>query len=258
MSDDILTNTPTYLKEIRPSAVITGSYLSIPVSCKILNIPLVWVVQSTWFEEFFASGAGMTDEMKPTFLKNIANRFIFLLIKFWMWYGFIHNVNQAAKHFSVKSYKPVFSYFTGQITLVAEPPEFTNATLPAHYHFIGPLITHENFPMPAIVKNIPRDRPLIFFAMGSSGLPKIVSNIIESFEGKPYWVIAPVKFLIEGIPNLKVPSNVIVTDWLPALEINKMADIAVIHGGVGTVMTAARAGRPVVGVGMQPEHPLFS
>lgn len=60
-----------YLKEIKPTAVITGSYLSMPVSCKVLNIPIVWTVQSTWFEEFFATGAGITDSVKPLFLKKI-------------------------------------------------------------------------------------------------------------------------------------------------------------------------------------------
>ena len=33
-----------------------------------------------------------------------------------------------------------------------------------------------------------------------------------------------------------------------------MADLSVIHGGIGTVMTAALAGKPVVGVGMQMEQ----
>jgi UDP:flavonoid glycosyltransferase YjiC (YdhE family) len=45
-----------------------------------------------------------------------------------------------------------------------------------------------------------------------------------------------------------------VTDWVPALQVNQMADLAVIHGGIGTVMTAALAGKPVVGVGMQMEQ----
>ena len=53
---------------------------------------------------------------------------------------------------------------------------------------------------------------------------------------------------------MKIPDNVIVTDWLPAYQVNKMVDISVIHGGIGTVMTAAYAGKPVVGVGMQPEQ----
>ena len=39
-----------------------------------------------------------------------------------------------------------------------------------------------------------------------------------------------------------------------ALQVNKMADLTVIHGGIGIVMTAALAGKPVVGVGMQMEQ----
>ena len=45
-----------------------------------------------------------------------------------------------------------------------------------------------------------------------------------------------------------------VTDWLPAHLVNKLADLSLIHGGIGTVMTAAYAGKPVVGVGMQLEQ----
>ena len=90
--------------------------------------------------------------------------------------------------------------------------------------------------------------------MGSSGTPEIVARIVESFEGRPYRVIAPVKFHLEQVPEVHIPSSVLVTDWVPALQVNKMADLAVIHGGIGTVMTAALAGKPVVGVGMQIEQ----
>ena len=90
--------------------------------------------------------------------------------------------------------------------------------------------------------------------MGSSGTPGIVARIIESFAGRPYYVIAPVKFQLAKLRGVRVPPNVFVTDWVPALQVNRMADVAVIHGGIGTVMTAALAGKPVVGVGMQMEQ----
>lgn len=108
--------------------------------------------------------------------------------------------------------------------------------------------------MPKEIKNIPKDKPLIYFAMGSSGTREIVARIIESFEGRPYRVIAPVKFQLSQVPNVHIPSNVLVTEWVPAVQVNKMADLTVIHGGIGTVMTAALAGKPVVGVGMQMEQ----
>jgi UDP:flavonoid glycosyltransferase YjiC (YdhE family) len=115
------------------------------------------------------------------------------------------------------------------------------------------LIAQEDFPIPPEVANMPRDLPLIYFAMGSSGTPKIVANILQGFAGQPYRVIAPVKAHLEKL-NVNLPENVIVTGWLPAHKVNAMADISVIHGGIGTVMTAALAGKPVVGMGMMAEQ----
>ena len=34
------------LKRLQLVAVLTGSYLTIPVSCQVLNIPMVWAIQS--------------------------------------------------------------------------------------------------------------------------------------------------------------------------------------------------------------------
>ena len=130
-------------------------------------------------------------------------------------------------------YRSIFEFWRGDLTLVAEPPGFSGSVLRPGHCFTG---------------------PLTYFAMGSSGTPGIVARILESFAGQPYRVIAPVRFQIAQMGRVRVPPNVVVTEWLPALEVNRMADLAVIHGGIGTVMTAALAGKPVVGVGMQMEQ----
>jgi UDP:flavonoid glycosyltransferase YjiC (YdhE family) len=242
------------LKEIKPVVVVTGSHTSMPASTQVASIPIVWVIQSTWLKSFFKSGAGITDNLRPRLFKLVADQAIFLLIWFWLWFGIIRNVNAAARHFGARGFKSVFDYFKGNLTLVAEPPEFTNAQMPPNHVFVGPIIAKQDFPVPDAIQKIPKDKPLIYFAMGSSGASEIVAELIKSFRGKPYYVIAPVKALLKTRPDLLVPENVIVTDWLPALEVNKLADLSLIHGGIGTVMTAAIAGKPVVGVGMQPEQ----
>lgn len=242
------------LKRLAPAAVVTGSYPSIPVTCRVLKVPLVWVVQSTWLPDFFKHGAGMTDHVRPAAIKAVTDLCILAFINFWIKRGFLNSVNRAAKHFGIPGYDSIFDYWRGDITLVAEPPEFSGVKLPPNHFFIGPLIPNDEFPMPEEIRDIPLDKPLIYFAMGSSGTPEIVARIIESFEGKPYRVIAPVKFQLSQARNVHIPSNVLVTDWLPALQVNKMVNLAVIHGGIGTVMTAALAGKPVVGVGMQMEQ----
>jgi UDP:flavonoid glycosyltransferase YjiC (YdhE family) len=242
------------LNPLQPAAVITGSYVTIPVTCRIMHIPLVWVIQSTWLKEFFSSGAGMTDTIKIKPAKKSADWLVLKFINFWVKNGFLNALNRVAKEYGVKGYPSIFDYWRGDITMVAEPAEFSGAKLPPNHYFTGPLIARQDFVIPEEVRNIPRDKPLIYFAMGSSGTPEIVAKIIESFEGKPYRVIAPVKFHLEKTPWVKVPSDVVVTDWLPAYQVNKMVDLTVIHGGIGTIMTAAYAGKPVVGMGMQPEQ----
>ena len=84
--------------------------------------------------------------------------------------------------------------------------------------------------------------------MGSSGIDATVVEVLKSFAGKPWRVIAPVGELLESA-NVTPPPNVVVTGWLPAHEVNPMAAISVIHGGIGTVMTACLAGTPIVGIG---------
>ncbi len=247
-------NELAFLKQIKPAAVITGSYVTIPVTCRVLEIPLVWVVQSTWLPDFFCHGAGMTDHLRPAPLKAVTDWSVLQFINFWIRHGFLNGVNRTAKHFGVPGYDSIFEFWRGDITLVAEPPEFSGAKLPPKHTFIGPLIPQDEFALPKEIAAIPRDKPLIYFAMGSSGTPGIVAKIVESFEGRPYRVIAPVKFLLEQVSGVRIPANVLVTDWVPALQVNKLADLAVIHGGIGTVMVAALAGKPVVGVGMQMEQ----
>ena len=242
------------LNELKPTAVVTGSYVTIPLTCRVLNIPLVWVVQSTWLPDFFCHGAGMTDHLKPAPLKTVADWFVLRFINFWIKYGFLNSVNRTAKHFGVPGYNSIFEFWRGDVTLVAEPAEFSRVKLPPKHTFCGPLIPQDEFPLPAELATIPRDKPLIYFAMGSSGTPEIVAKIVESFEGRPYRVIAPVRFQLKQVSSVHIPANVLVTDWVPALQVNKLADLAVIHGGIGTVMVAALAGKPVVGVGMQMEQ----
>uniref|UniRef100_UPI0018DE3B27 hypothetical protein n=1 Tax=Sedimentibacter sp. B4 TaxID=304766 RepID=UPI0018DE3B27 len=101
------------LDRLHPVAVVTGSYLSMPLSCRLRGIPVVWAVQSTWLPGFFATGAGTTDDLRPPALKRLVDALLYPLFRAWMWYGFIHPVNQASRHYRVPGFRPVLSYFHG-------------------------------------------------------------------------------------------------------------------------------------------------
>jgi UDP:flavonoid glycosyltransferase YjiC (YdhE family) len=145
-------------------------------------------------------------------------------------------------------------FWEGTCTLLAEPQELTGLqNLPPRFQFLGPLVARIDKDIPPEVQNIPRDLPIIYFAMGSSGEKGIVAEILKAFAGKPYRVIAPVSRLLKGM-SVDIPPNVLVTDWLPSHKVNPRARLSVIHGGSGTVLTACLAGTPIVGVGMHFEQ----
>ena len=107
------------LRRLNPVAVVTGSYPSIPVTCRVLNVPLVWVVQSTWLPDFFEHGAGMTDRFRPAPVKAVADLLVFAFINFWIRYGFLNTINRTARHFGVAGFGSIFEFWCGDITLVA-------------------------------------------------------------------------------------------------------------------------------------------
>ena len=108
----------------------------------------------------------------------------------------------------------------------------------------------------------------IFVAMGSSGHKKDLVEAIKAAsrstpDGSIYNVVALVprtigsveEIISEGFGTDPIPDRVYLTDaFVPAKQVNKLADIAIIHGGQGTVQTAMGAGTPIVSVGLQPEQ----
>lgn len=251
------------LEELRPAAVITGFVFSCNISCRVVGVPLIWLTHTTWnfpsvLEQGLMSHPDMVDFpplnwFSEELLIKITRKLLPCLMGMFLFY--FRPFRQVAKQYNVptSAFDSLQQVWEGDYNLLAEPKEFCPLDLPPSYHFIGPLIGRLDAPIPEEILNIPHDKPIVYFAMGSSGQPQVIADIVEGFADKPIRVIAPVKALLAGRP-VTIPDNVFVTDWLPAHKVNPIADISVIHGGIGTTMTACLAGKPVVGIAMQMEQ----
>jgi UDP:flavonoid glycosyltransferase YjiC (YdhE family) len=162
--------------------------------------------------------------------------------------------NKIGPAYGLPRFKNFIDLIEGDHTLLADIPEWVGfPEVRPNLHYIGPLPARIDLPIPDEVTSMPRDKPIVYFAMGSSGKPTLVAEILIGFKNKPYRVIAPVKSQIEQM-KVDIPENVVVTGLLPAHKVNPMADISVIHGGQNTVMNACLSGTPIVGIGMHPEQ----
>jgi UDP:flavonoid glycosyltransferase YjiC (YdhE family) len=244
--------------EIKPAAVLTGWCLSVTVSTRAAGIPFVNVLHSTSIQEYYQAGLQTWPDMldfpfvRRMFSEERLNKRINRRILQITWTT--KPYNKVGENYGLRKFGNFLDLIEGDFTLLADIPQWVGLPeVRPNIRHVGPLITKINAEIPEQITNMPKDKPIIYFAMGSSGKPKLIAEIIAGFRDKPYRVIAPVKAHIKDL-NLEIPSNVIVTGFLPAHEVNSMADISVIHGGQNTVMNACLSGTPIVGVGMHPEQ----
>jgi len=249
-------NEISLFNEIRPAAVLTGWCLSVTLSARAARVPFVNVLHSTSISEYYEAGLQTWPDrlhwLRRFFSEDKLNRRFnrrILTATFPL-----RPYHKVGKRYDLKPFKNFIDLLEGDHTLLADIPQWVDLPkVRPNMRYVGPLVARLQADIPEEVAQMPRDKPLVYFAMGSSGKPRLVADIIEGFEGKPYRVIAPVKGLIENM-HVKVPPNVIVTGFLPAHKVNPMADLSVIHGGQNTVMNACLSGTPIVGMGMHPEQ----
>jgi UDP:flavonoid glycosyltransferase YjiC (YdhE family) len=247
-----------FFQEIKPACVLTGWCQSVMISARAARVPFINVLHSTSITEYYQAGLQTWPDRSTFpffrwfFSEEQLNRWTSNLVLKLKLPAKPFNI--LAKKYGLIEFNNFIEVLEGDYTLLADIPEWVGLSqVRPNVHYIGPLPFRLNAEIPEKIIEIPRDKPIVYFAMGSSGKPKLISRIIEGFRDKPYRVIAPVEAHIKDI-DLDIPPNVYVTGFVPAHKVNPMADISVIHGGQNTVMNACLSGTPIVGVGMHPEQ----
>jgi len=253
-------NEIAFFNEVKPAAVLTGWCLSVALSTRAAGVPFVNVLHSTSVREYYEAGLqSWPDRTNVRVVRWLfgndeerMNRRVSTLVLRLA--APARAYNKVGSKYGLPRFRNFIDLIEGDHTLLADIPEWVG--LPAvrpSLHYVGPLPARIDRPVPQEVAAMPRDKPIVYFAMGSSGKPELVAEILAGFAGKPYRVIAPVRSLIERM-DVEIPENVVATGFLPAHTVNPMADVSVIHGGQNTVMNACLSGTPIVGIGMHPEQ----
>jgi UDP:flavonoid glycosyltransferase YjiC (YdhE family) len=241
---------------IKPAAVLTGWCLSTTISTRAAHVPFINVLHSTSITEYYEQGlqtypdrihflARFIPEEK---LNERINRRV-LAMK-WV----VNPYNRLGKQYGLREFHNFVDLLEGDYTLLADIPEWVNLPgIRSNKKYVGPLVARLRGEIPDEIKNLSREKPVIYFAMGSSGKPRLIADIIKGFKNKQYTIIAPVKNHIQDV-NIDIPANVVITGFIPAHKVNPMAHISVIHGGQNSVMQACLSGTPIVGMGMHPEQ----
>ena len=125
----------------------------------------------------------------------------------------------------------------------------------AQYKFLGPSIYERKSNGFDFVKN---ERPVVYISLGTviKGAVSFFQNCVDAFRGENMDVIISVgqKFDVRKLNG--VPSNVHIYKSVPQLDVLKIADVFVTHGGMNSVSEALVYGAPMVVIPFVSDQPV--
>lgn len=190
------------LEKIKPKAIVTGFIHSTAISSQVFGIPLVWVTPVTLTRPYFEAGLGVwPDVVDCAVTRALPDR----LLNWWTNRSTTTSAalfipfNRQCRRLGLPRFKSFPHMLETGYTLLSDIPQMAGlAELPPRFHYVGPFITRLKGEIPEEIQDLPRDKPIIYFAMGSSGNPEIIYEVLKSFAGTPYQVIAPLLHLLKG------------------------------------------------------------
>ncbi len=152
----------------------------------------------------------------------------------------IHNPPDLNLVYTLREYQPYEEEFPDKI-----------------YKFLGPSIYDRKSPEFDFVKG---EKPVIYISLGTviKGAVSFFQNCIEAFRNENIDIIISVGQAFNTRKLKKIPSNVHIYKSVPQIEVLKMADVFVTHGGMNSVSEALVYGTPMVVIPFVSDQPVIA
>ena len=164
---------------------------------------------------------------------------------------------KVARERGVRVPGTLVGFIGADVNLVASPSQLIPnwCRLPDDYQAVGPVYAQLDVPVPEeIVRLRERGRPVVLVAMGSSASRGLVLDVLRSAARADVEIITPSALYLSPGDQASLPENVHVTGWIPVHRLGNLVDVAISHGGEGTVQTSCASGWPFIGIPLQLEQ----
>ena len=249
--------------------VQTSSYIDCLLTPLLLKIPIISIISGILAPPYIqANHATYPDNFEnnftrilPKFIKNRINK----------WYTLNYQgpitkkINRIAKKTNINIHFRCFhDIILGNYTIFCDDIKFLGIKPTKEFpekNYIGPILPDYIFKKynrkdEEIEKHLNRPGRSILLTMGSSKIMKeIFLEILNILNNTDYNVIATYTELYNKDELPKLNDNILMKKFIPnIIELNKQVDLAIIHGGRGTVYNAAYSGKPAIGIPLNGEQ----
>ncbi|MFW6148720.1 MAG: glycosyltransferase [Atribacterota bacterium] len=249
--------------------VQTSSYLDCLLAPLVAKIPLISVINGTLAPPYNQANYATYPDISENFFTQLVPQYIKNRINNWYTLNYkgpiTKKFNRIAKKINIGTRFTCFQdLILGDYTLLCDDMDFLalkpTKDFPAE-NYIGPILPNDLFEqkekdIDEIEKHLKKPGKSILLTMGSSFVMKtIFLKILKILNQTDYNVIATYTNILNEDEHPKLNDNILLKKFISfTTELNKKVDLAIIHGGRGTVYTAAYLGKPAIGIPLNGEQ----
>jgi UDP:flavonoid glycosyltransferase YjiC (YdhE family) len=257
------------LRQVQADAVLIGWNLPSYLAVQLAGIPIIVQQPGPFTAPFFDRHMGVFVPSLVGWLRHLPmNWFInWFLPRTKLW---LAPFNRLAEELGLPQYRSLLDLMAGDLTLVMDTPEILGippaelaAYQPRHpkrfhkpprYRYGGACFAKLPGSVPEqVARHFDTPRTKLYCGMGVSGSPRVLRDVIDIVRDLDLQGLILTTTILDDDTEHD-SDRVLLLPHVPAHLVNPMADIALTHGGAGTVQTAIHAGTPLVGVPMQLEQ----
>lgn len=257
------------LRAENADAVLIGWNLPSYLSVQLVGIPIIVQQPGPFTAPFFDRKMGVFVPALVAWFRHLPmNWFVNWFIprtKLWL-----SPFNRLARTLGLPEYKSLLDFMAGDLTLVMDTPEILGISKdelenytprhperfhrPPKYRYGGPLFAKLPGDIPdSVSKHLDVPRTKLYCGMGVSGSPRVLQEVIDIVSDLDFQALIVTTTILPE-ETTRHADRAMLVPHVPAHLVNPLADIALTHGGAGTVQTAIHAGTPLVGVPMHLEQ----
>ena len=235
------------IEAVQPDLIVGDFRLSLSVSAAKAKVPHFALANAYW-SPFAQTQYPMPDHPINRFVGRRIGGWLFSKVRPLVFARYAAPINRLRIENGLPSLGTDLRnvYTHGDHTLYADVPTLsTIEALPEHHHFIGPVQWSPAVALPSWLSDIPRENPLIYVNLGSSGQSTLLPVLLGALASMDVHVIAATA----GAPMPKsLPANVHIAPFLPGDVACERAAICINNGGSPATQQALAAGKPVIGL----------
>lgn len=230
------------IRDFNADAVVIGSNLTMLLSARIAGVPIFYARPYAYSSTYFSKKPVGGELAAPGWLRAVARVFSYKPASY----------TRVAREHGLRLPHRTVDMLSADVNLICSLfTQLRGDSLVEPDVGVGPIYYRAPGELPQIVRE-PRERPLVYVGMGSSGSADILARVLRQLSA------APVDVLVGGgvqlLDTRLLGNNIHFAGTVPAHLLAGHIDASITHGGEGTVQTACLAGVPFAGIAMQAEQ----